>query len=88
MDLYDTFTGLARATSEADFSAVGLSMYRSDFLSKTLDGAPVFLLHDAGTVEFTPGMSLKNISVQYHVTQCRLVKPPPCKRADIDTALA
>lgn len=71
MDLFDTFHGLARATSEADFSAVGLSMSRSDFLSKTLDGAPVFLLHDAGTVEFTPGMSLKNISVQYQVT-CRV----------------
>lgn len=72
MDLLVEFRLLPRATSDADFSAVPISTRRRDFLAKTMEGAPVFLLHDSSSARYTPGVALKHLSVQFHST-CRVV---------------
>lgn len=72
MDLYGAFVDLPRAGSEVEFAAVSLSDRRPDFLAKALDGSPVFLLHDASKVAYSPGISLKNLSVQFHCS-CRVL---------------
>lgn len=71
MDLQAEFRGLARASSETEFIAIDLSTMRHDFLAKAQDGSPVFLLHDASAVKYTPGLTLKNLTVEFHVT-CRV----------------
>ena len=72
MDIFTEYQALPRATSEIEFSAVALSPRRRDFLAKNGEGAPVFLLHDSSSAHYTPGVSLKNLSVQFHNT-CRVV---------------
>jgi hypothetical protein len=67
-DLYDQFRQLPQAHKEGAFAAIRLSQLRGDFLAKDRDGAPVFLVHDESNSAFTPGVNLKTIKVQYHVT--------------------
>jgi hypothetical protein len=74
MGLYDDFESLAPAASASDLSAVPLRDGRNDFLGKSTDGAPVFLLHDASPAKYTPGLTLRNLSVQFHAT-CRVHAP-------------
>jgi hypothetical protein len=71
VDLFESFLALPMASSAADFSAVPLSGPRSDYLAKSSDGGPVFLLHDASPANYSPGVELKHISVQFHST-CRV----------------
>lgn len=71
MDLYRAFNDLPPADSAIEFAAVALSSSRRDFLAKSVDGSPIFLLHDASAVSYTPSISLKNVSVQFHST-CRV----------------
>lgn len=71
MDLYRAFNDLHLAGSAMEFTAVALSERRRDFLAKASDGSPVFLLHDASAATYSPAISLKNVSVQFHNT-CRV----------------
>lgn len=72
MDLLAEFQQLPRATSDADFSATRISARRRDFLAKGVEGAPVFLLQDASSAQYTPGVALRHLSVQFHNT-CRVI---------------
>ncbi len=74
MGLYDDFQLLAPAASDTELSAVPLPGRRSDFLGKSTEGAPVFLLHDASLAKYTPGVTLRHLSVQFHAT-CRVRAP-------------
>jgi hypothetical protein len=71
LNLFAAFAELPIATSVVDFAAVALSSQRRDFLAKTADGSPVFLLHDASPPCYSPAIEFKNISVQFH-TACRI----------------
>lgn len=71
MDLFASFLALPPASSTEDFSAVLLTERRSDFLAKSSNGCPVFLLHDASPARYSPAIELKNVSVQFHST-CRV----------------
>ena len=65
------FNDLHLAGSAIEFTAVAPSAHRHDFLAKASDGSPVFLLHDASAATYSPAISLKNVSVQFHST-CRV----------------
>lgn len=67
-DIYTAFQDLPRASSEASFSAVPLSAQRLDFLAKSIDGAPVFLIHDASPAHYRPSLTSLNLTVQFHST--------------------
>lgn len=71
MDLFNQFSALPCAISEASFMAIPLSSKRKDFLAKGADGAPVFLLHDASNAQYTPGVQFRNLTAQFHAT-CRV----------------
>ena len=71
MGLFDDFEALERAASDTDLFAVPLPGRRGDFLAKSTEGAPLFLLKDTGTVAYTPGVTLRHLSVQFHAT-CRI----------------
>ncbi|MGJ7546312.1 PD-(D/E)XK motif protein [Variovorax sp. LT1R16] len=72
MDLLAEFQQLHCATSDIDFSATPISTRRKDFLAKGVDGAPVFLLQDASPAQYTPGVALRHLSVQFHAS-CRVI---------------
>lgn len=74
MGLFEDFQALAPAASGTELSAVPLPGLRSDFLAKSTDGAPVFLIQDASKSAYTPGVTLRHLSVQFHVT-CRVHSP-------------
>jgi Putative PD-(D/E)XK family member, (DUF4420) len=67
-DLYTQFVELPSNQIGGKFAAIRLSQVRSDFLAKDQNGAPIFLLHDESHSTFTPGVTLKTVRVQYHVT--------------------
>jgi len=71
MDLFAAFLALPEAESTSNLTAVALSKQRHDFLAKTNDGSPVFLLHDASLAAYSPAIELKNVSVIFHST-CRV----------------
>jgi hypothetical protein len=74
MDLFEEFQGLPPAESSAEFAAVPVGSRRKDFLAKSAEGAPVFLVSDASEATYTPGTALKHLSVQFHAT-CRVQSP-------------
>jgi hypothetical protein len=71
MDLFLQFSELPCATAEASFTAIPLSVQRKDFLAKAADGAPIFLLHDASQVHYSPSVQFKHLTAQFHAT-CRV----------------
>lgn len=71
MDLYQTFLTLPAGSSSAEFGAAALGSRRSDFLAKSVDGAPLFLFQDSGETRYVPAISLKHVSVQFQST-CRV----------------
>ena len=74
MGLYDDFQSLTPGASDTELSAVPLPGRRRDFLGKSTEGAPVFLLHDASLARYTPGVTLRHLNVQFHAT-CRVQAP-------------
>lgn len=68
---FSSFIDLPNATCANEFKAVPLNPNRKDFLAKTDDGAPVFLLHDASTAKYNPSINFRYLSAQFHVT-CRV----------------
>lgn len=71
MDLYRAFLDAPSAVAEGEYPAISLGSRRRDFLAKSADGSPVFLLHDASEVTYSPAITLKAISVQFQAT-CRV----------------
>jgi hypothetical protein len=71
IDLFESFQALVPAALDTEFAAHQVDRRRNDFLAKTADGAPVFLVSDSSVATYTPGTILKHISVQFHVT-CRV----------------
>ena len=74
MDLFESFRALAPASSHSEFAAASIDGRRGDFLAKSAEGAPVFLIGDSSAATYTPGTVLKHLSVQFHVT-CRVQTP-------------
>lgn len=68
MDLFHRFSELPCATANMSFKAIALSSRRKDFLAKTADGAPIFLLHDASEAQYCPGVQFRHLTAQYHAT--------------------
>jgi hypothetical protein len=71
MNLFHLFSGIPCASSSTNFTAIPLSLKRRDFLAKGADGSPVFLLHDASTAHYSPGLQFKYLTAQFHAT-CRV----------------
>lgn len=71
MQLFAYFQELAPALSATEFTAVPIGERRNDFLAKGPEGEPVFLLSDSSSVVYTPGTTLRHLSVQFHLT-CRV----------------
>ena len=71
MDIYDQFLSIPCAMSDAIYAAVSLSTRRKDFLVKGVDGAPIFLLHDASEAKYSPGVQFRHLTAQFHST-CRV----------------
>lgn len=72
MDLFRAFVDSPAAKIEGEYPALPLGGARNDFLAKSAEGSPVFLLHDSSPMAYRPTVSLKTISIQYQVT-CRVV---------------
>ena len=68
---FSTFLGLPNAITSTEFKAIPLSTTRKDFLAKTEEGAPVFLLHDSSAAKYNPGINFRYLSAQFHAT-CRV----------------
>ncbi|KAF6674693.1 MULTISPECIES: PD-(D/E)XK motif protein [Pantoea] len=68
MNIFDKFSNLPCATSENNFTAIPLSTYRKDFLAKGFDGTPIFLLHDASKVHYSPGVKFRYLTAMFHAT--------------------
>ena len=68
---FSSFLVLPHATTPTEFEAIPLSATRKDFLAKTDDGAPVFLLHDSSAAKYNPGINFRYLSAQFHTT-CRV----------------
>jgi hypothetical protein len=71
MDLFASFLALPKASSAMGFAAFPLDGRRADFLARSSDGGPVFLLHDASPASYSPAIDLKYVAVQFHST-CRV----------------
>lgn len=69
--LISKFNDLPNAESADSFTALPLSTTRKDFLTRSVDGAPIFLLHDSSPIRYLPGIQFRYISVQFHST-CRV----------------
>lgn len=68
MNIFNEFLELPCATSETSFTAIPLSSHRKDFLAKGVDGAPIFLLHDASEAHYNPGVQFRHLNAQFHAT--------------------
>lgn len=65
------FETLPRAESSEKFFALPISRQRKDFLAKDMNGAPVFLLHDASKICYVPSIHFRYLNAQFHST-CRV----------------
>jgi hypothetical protein len=70
-DVFEQFRSLPPATSNTEFEALRLSGNRSDYLAKSQDGSPVFLLQDAKTGQYHPSLQLRYLAAEFQLT-CRL----------------
>lgn len=66
MDIYEMFHRLDAARSRIELSAIPLPGARRDFLAKSEDGAPVFLLSDSSPPDYFPPIELQNVRVDFH----------------------
>lgn len=74
MDLHREFQSLTLASSTTEFAAVPVGTRHNDFLAKGSEGEPVFLIGDSSVPVYTPGTTLRHLSVQFHAT-CRVQSP-------------
>lgn len=66
--LFNQFTALSPANSPGIFNAIRISDTRLDFLGKTIDGAPIILLHDASAPRYRAGFQFKYLKAEFHTT--------------------
>lgn len=71
VNLFTLFADLPKGAGREQFNAIPLSKNRRDFLAKSDDGAPVFLLHDSSKAKYVPEISFRHLSAQFHAT-CRV----------------
>jgi hypothetical protein len=71
MDVYEQFKSLRLAISNTEFEAFRLPGDRMDYLAKAQDGSPVFLLKDAKTGQYHPGLQMRYLTAEFQLT-CRL----------------
>jgi hypothetical protein len=69
--LFEVFTALPNALGVSEYKAIQVSSRRKDFLAKSADGAPVFLLHDSSDAKYNPGINFRHLSAEFHAT-CRV----------------
>ncbi|WP_406233293.1 PD-(D/E)XK motif protein [Isoptericola jiangsuensis] len=67
-DIFESFKGLASAQSRVELSAIALPGVRSDYLARSEEGAPVFLLSDSSSPIYVPAIELRNVRVDFHRT--------------------
>jgi len=68
LDLYSLFVELQASASQETFVAIQLSGIRKDFLTKGMDGSPIFLLKDSSPVSYHPSLQFRYINVSFQVT--------------------
>lgn len=66
--IYSLFLELPSAVSSTEFKAIPLSANRKDYLARSDDGAPVFLLHDSSAPKYNPDINFRYLSAQFHAT--------------------
>ena len=71
-NLFALFGDLPKGADHKEFKAIALSVNRKDFLAKSDDGAPVFLLHDSSKAKYVPEIKFRHLAAQFHVT-CRVI---------------
>lgn len=69
--LFDSFLALPNAIGPSEYKAISVSSKRKDFLAKSADGAPVFLLHDSSDAKYNLGINFRHLSADFHAT-CRV----------------
>lgn len=69
--LFDSFLALPNAIGPGEFKAISLSRKRKDFLAKSANGSPVFLLHDSSDARYNPGVNFRHLAAEFHAT-CRV----------------
>ena len=67
-DLYRAFLELPGTAAINKFTAVLVASSRRDFLAKTPEGSPVFLLHDTGPVRYIVTRKFRYLSTEFHAT--------------------
>lgn len=58
----------ASSDSAGTFTAVRLPSARRDYLAKSFEGRPIFLLHDASVPHYAPTLRARHFSAEYHRT--------------------
>ena len=72
MDVFAAFRALPSATAEDNYPALLLPGRSLDFLAKTVDGSPVFLLRDRGSsTTYVLPIELRHVSVRFQ-NECRV----------------
>ncbi|OPB19181.1 PD-(D/E)XK motif protein [Pseudomonas fluorescens] len=66
--VFKDYKSLPRAESGEKFIALSLSDRRQDFLAKDMNGAPIFLLHDASIPRYVPSIQFLYLNAQFHTT--------------------
>lgn len=66
--VFADFKSLPRAESREKFIALSLSDRRQEFLGKDMNGAPIFLLHDASMPRYVPSVQFLYLNAQFHTT--------------------
>lgn len=71
-NLFAEFVSLSPASTEDSFNALSIHQSRRDFLGKTRDGGPVFLITDSRTQNYRPEIRHQYLRVSFG-TSCRLI---------------
>lgn len=71
-NLFAEFVSLGPASTEDSFNAFSVHPSRLDFLGKTREGGPVFLITDKGRQSYRPEIRHQHLRVSFG-TSCRLV---------------
>lgn len=68
---YSEFIDLPLQHCPVEFRAIPVSLHRKDFIAKSPEGAPVFLLCNPNSKKYIPSINFRNISIEFNV-ECRL----------------
>jgi len=69
--VFEDFKSLSPSNAGVEFDAVPLPGDRGDYMAKSQNGNPVFLLADAKTGQYHPSLQLRYLSADFQLT-CRL----------------